>query len=36
MLARALYASGRYREAIGHAHDVVAILGKDVERSLVG
>jgi tetratricopeptide (TPR) repeat protein len=32
MLARALYAAGRYGEAIRHARDVVARLGQDVER----
>ncbi len=32
MLARALYAAGRYGEAIRHAHDVVALLGEDVGR----
>jgi predicted ATPase len=32
MLARALYAAGRYGEAIQHARDVVTLLGEDVER----
>src|SRR5215213_4348222 len=35
MLARSLYAAGRYREAIGRARDVVALLGEDVERGAV-
>jgi predicted ATPase len=32
MLARALCAKGRYRDAIGQIHPVIAILGEDVQR----
>ena len=36
MLARAYYARGRYREAIRRVHEVVALLGDDVERGSLG
>ncbi|MFO1046410.1 MAG: adenylate/guanylate cyclase domain-containing protein [Geminicoccaceae bacterium] len=35
MLARALYAAGRYGEALGRAREAVAWLGEDVERGAV-
>ena len=36
MLARALYAAGRYREAIGHIRPVIETLGEDVPRGQLG
>lgn len=36
MLARALYAAGRYGEALRRARDAVALLGEDVDRGALG
>jgi tetratricopeptide (TPR) repeat protein len=36
MLARALYGSGRYRDAIGHIRPVIEMLGEDVPRERLG
>jgi tetratricopeptide (TPR) repeat protein len=36
MLARTLYATGRYREAIGHIRPVIETLGEDVPRGQLG
>ena len=36
MLARALYAAGRYREAVGRAREAANLLGEDVDRGALG
>jgi tetratricopeptide (TPR) repeat protein len=36
MLARALYAAGRYHEAVGRARDAAGLLGEDVDRGALG
>ena len=36
MLARALYAAGRYQEAVGRARKAANLLGEDVDRGALG